>query len=93
MELVDEILDALRNGEWHEFGAIIKEQRLSQTKVELILNFLAKYHFVKLSKKHQMVKLPTEVMKFLEELQQIEENENKKSQTKWLGEPEILPRT
>ena len=76
IELIDKILCSLRDGEWHDLGAITKEYGLSLAQSEPILTFLAKYGFIKPDKKHHMVRLTPAVLKFLEELQRFEENEN-----------------
>ena len=75
METINEIFDALRDGEWHDLGAISREYRLSQTQVELIMKFLGEYSIITLDKEHQRVKLTPPVLRFLEEIQQIEETE------------------
>lgn len=69
MPAIDDILDLLEDGRWHDIREAIKKSRLNESKVETILGFLANYRFITLNKKQQKVKLTPTMLKFLKEIQ------------------------
>ena len=76
MEKINGILDALKDGEWHNLKDIAKTSGLRSAQVKIIMNFLAEYDLVSLNKEYLKVKLSAPMLKFIHEIQKLEENEN-----------------
>jgi len=72
---IDEILDVLKNGKWHDLKEISEKTQLQGLKVELLTNFLAKYDFIKLNKKEHKTRLTSQLLDFLRKIRDIEERE------------------
>jgi len=72
---IDEILDALKNGKWHDLKEISEEKRLHQNTVKLLTDFLAHYDFIELNKKEQKTKLTPPLRDFLRKIRDLEEKE------------------
>lgn len=64
---MDDVLELLEDGEWHEVREAVKKSRLHESKVELILGFLAEYKFINLNKEQRKAKLTPPMVKFLKE--------------------------
>jgi len=69
---IDEILELLRNGEWHELKEIVDETQLHEFKVELITSFLAEYDFLDYNKREKKIKLSPQMLLFLKKIEAIE---------------------
>ncbi len=69
MSSFDGILELLEDGKWHGVGEAAKKYSLRESKVEIILGFLAEYKFIILNKKQQKVKLTPAMLKFIKETQ------------------------
>ena len=69
---IDEILELLRNGEWHELKEIVDKTQLHEFKVELITSFLAEYDFLEFDKKEKKIKLSPQLLVFLKNIKDIE---------------------
>lgn len=72
MPIIDNILELLKNGEWHDLEEISKRTRLDKFKVELLTNFLAEYNFVELDKKEQRTRLTPPLLNFIKKIQGTE---------------------
>lgn len=72
MSLIDQILELLRNGEWHEIKEITGKTKLDESKVGLIMNFLAKYGFIELDTREKKTSLAPSLLSFLKKIQDIE---------------------
>jgi len=72
---IDEILDVLKNGKWHDLKEISEKTQLQGLKVELLTDFLAEYDFIKLNKKEHKTRLTQPLLDFLRKIQGIEEKE------------------
>lgn len=70
---IDEILELLKNGEWHELKEIADKTQLHEFKVELITSFLAEYDFLEFNKKEKKIKLSPELLLFLKSIEDIEQ--------------------
>jgi len=70
---IDEILELLKNGEWHELKQIAKEAQLQEFKVELITSFLAEYDFLEFDKKEKKIKLSPQLLHFLKKIEHAEQ--------------------
>jgi len=75
MPQIDEILDVLKNGKWHDLKEISQKMQLQQLKVELLTNFLAEYDFIELDKKKHKTRLTPPLLDFLRKVQDLEEKE------------------
>jgi len=68
---IDDILELLEDGKWHDVRETVKKSKLHESKVEVILSFLAEYKFITLNKEQQKAKLTTSMLKFLKETQRF----------------------
>ncbi len=73
MLAIDEILELLKNGDWHGLKEISNKTQLKKFKVELITSFLAEYDFLEFDKKEKRIKLSPQLLHFLEKIQDIEQ--------------------
>ena len=71
MPAIDDILELLEDGKWHNVSDAVKKSRLRESKVEIILGFLAEYKFITLNKEQQKAKLTPTMLKFLKEIQRF----------------------
>jgi len=69
---MDQILEVLRNGEWHELKEVSAKSRLQESKVELVTSFLAEYDFLKFDKKNNRIKLSPQLLQFLRRIEDVE---------------------
>jgi len=67
--VADEILDILKNGEWHWIHEVSEKTQLSVFKLELLTKFLAKYQFIELDKRKQRTRLTTPLANFIRKIQ------------------------
>jgi len=75
LSYIDDILVALKSGEWHNLKEISKMTRLPERKVKLLANFLAEYDFVELDKEEQQIRLTHSLFDFLSRIQSVEKKE------------------
>ena len=64
MSTIDQVLELLKDGNWHKLSEIAKQSGLQQSKLEAIVNFLAEYEFIYVDKDEQKAKLTHPVVKF-----------------------------
>ena len=69
---IEQVVDVLKDGEWHQLDEIGEKCELSEVKVESILKFLAEYGFIKINGSGRKVKVGLSLQKFLEETQTVE---------------------
>lgn len=69
MPAIDDIIELLEDGKWHDVREAVKKSRLHESKVEVVLGFLAEYKFITLNKEQQKAKLTSTMLKFLKETQ------------------------
>jgi len=72
---IDEILDVLKNGKWHNLKMISEKTRLQELKVEMLTNFLAEYDFIELNKKEHKTRLTPPLLAFLRKVRDLEKKE------------------
>lgn len=65
MPTIDQVLELLENGDWHELTEIARKSGLQQSKLEAVVDFLAEYEFIHVDKEQQRAKLTHPVLKFL----------------------------
>lgn len=75
MSVIDEILWLLRDGEWHDLYQITENIELSEFKVEMAVNFLGKYDFIKLNEKARKIRLQPSIREFVNNIHYIEREE------------------
>ena len=73
MSAIDEILWLLKDGEWHDLKEITKKVALPKVKAEIAFSFLGEYDFIQLNENIKRVKLQPSILKFIEEIQCLEE--------------------
>ena len=73
MSAIEEILELLKDGKWHDLNEIIKETRLTRSRLEKITNFLAEYNFIQLDKEAQKARVTPPTQSFLKKIQLIQE--------------------
>ena len=69
---IEQVIDVLKDGEWHELDEIGEKCELSDVKVESILKFLAEYGFIQINGNGRKLKVGPSLKKFLEETQTVE---------------------
>ena len=69
LSAIDDILELLKDGRWHNVREAVERSGLHESKVEKILSFLAEYKFIALNKEQQEAKLTPTMLKFLKEIQ------------------------
>jgi len=72
---IDEILELLKNGEWHKLKEIADKTRLHEFKVELVTSLLAEYDFLKYDKEEKRIKLSPQLLLFLKKIEALERSE------------------
>lgn len=73
---IDQILDLLKNGKWHDLKEISQKTQLQKLKVELLADFLAEYNFIELNKEEQITRLTPTLLNFLNKIREVEERES-----------------
>jgi len=72
MQVIDRLLDFLKNGEWHSINEISAQKpllKLTISQVREILNFLSEYGFIELTQSTPIqAKLTPSTQKFLKEI-------------------------
>lgn len=76
MLTIDDLLELLEDGKWHDAKEIIDDSKFHELKVEMVINFLSEFDFVELDKKRQKAKLVPSLYKFLRKIKLIEEKES-----------------
>jgi DNA-binding IclR family transcriptional regulator len=69
---LDDILELLEDGKWHNLKETAEKHRLPKSKLERILGFLAQYKFIILNTEHQKAKLNPTMLKFIKETRTLE---------------------
>ena len=69
---IDQILELLKNGEWHGLKEIADKTGLQEFKVEVITSFLAEYNFLEFNKKEKKIKMSPELLLFLRKVEETE---------------------
>jgi len=71
---IDDILELLEDGKWHDVRETINKSKLHESKVDKVLGFLAEYKFITLNKEQQKAKLTPPMLKFIKEIQRFKKN-------------------
>jgi hypothetical protein len=70
------ILQLLENGKWHNLKELEAKTQLNSCEMKSITNFLAEYNFVKLDETGHNIKVDMPTKRFLNKIQQLENEEN-----------------
>lgn len=65
MTVVDEVLELLKDGKWHDIEETIKRLRVDAIVVQRVAAFLAQYEFIQLDKNHRKVRLTPQTIKLM----------------------------
>lgn len=76
MSAIDAILELLEDGRWHNVREAVKRSRLNEPEVDAILGFLVEYKFIALNKEQQKAKLTPTMLKFLKEIDALNEEKS-----------------
>jgi hypothetical protein len=72
---VEDILELLENGEWHDLKEIERKTRLQDLDITSVTKFLVQYNFIKLDKEGKKAKLDSSTQDFLKKIRQLEGEE------------------
>lgn len=75
MSAIDDVLELLEDGGWHDVKEAVNKSRLHESKIEKILSFLAEYKFISLNNEQQKAKLAPKMLKFLKEIQRFKKKD------------------
>ena len=75
MPKLDDILELLENGKWHDLKEIKKKTQLYDFDITSIAKFLAQYNFIKLDKEGKKAKLDSSAQDFFKKIRQLEGKE------------------
>ena len=77
MSAIDEVVELLKDGEWHHFQDLATNLKLNQQKLREIIQFLLSLDLIKLDKKRQRARVSTD----LRQLMSLEQHANPRSGT------------
>ena len=69
---IDEILNILKNGKWHDLREISEKTCLHKAKVEMLTTFLAQYNFIELDAKEHRTRLTKPLFNFMKKIKELE---------------------
>jgi len=72
---IDEILQLLKDGKWHNLREITRKTPLNALTVQLMINFLTSNGFIESDENGWKVKLHPTTLTFLNDIQSIEEED------------------
>lgn len=75
MPEVNDILELLENGRWHDLKKIGKKSQLQDLDITSVTKFLAQYNFIKLDKEERKAKLDSSTRDFLKKIRRLEGEE------------------
>jgi predicted transcriptional regulator len=75
MSTIDQILQLLKDGKWHDVNEIAEKTALPQSKIKLAFEFLNEYDFAQLKENNESAKLKPSIIEFVEEIQRLETEE------------------
>jgi DNA-binding IclR family transcriptional regulator len=71
---IDQVVDVLKNGEWHTLEEVINRSKLTESMVERIVKFLVEYDFINLNQNYQKVKVTPSLLMFFKQTQNTAES-------------------
>ncbi|RLG84098.1 MAG: hypothetical protein DRO18_07355 [Thermoprotei archaeon] len=70
MKTIDLILEALTDGEPHDVEELLKETSLSREKLQLVLDFLSKYNFVRYDRQRGVVRINEDTRRWIKSVEE-----------------------
>jgi DNA-binding IclR family transcriptional regulator len=74
MSPIAQILELLKNGEWHELKGVAEKTQLNESQMGLVMSFLTEYDFIELDAKKKKTRVTSPFFSFLKKIQSIENN-------------------
>jgi len=65
MSAIDEVVELLRDGEWHNLEDVSKDLKLTPEKLQQIIQFLKSLDLIKLDEKEQKAQINTELKQLI----------------------------
>jgi len=65
MSAIDDVVDLLKNGEWHSLQDLSKDLKLTPEKLQQIIQFLKSLDLIKLDEKQQKAQINTELKQLI----------------------------
>jgi len=65
MSAIDDVVELLRDGEWHNLQDLSKDLKLTPEKLQQIIQFLKSLELIKLDKKQQKAQINTDVKQLI----------------------------
>ena len=65
MSAIDDVVDLLKNGEWHNLQDLSKDLKLTPEKLQQIIQFLKSLDLIKLDEKQQRAQINTELKQLI----------------------------
>ena len=75
MSTLDDILQLLKDGKWHNLKEVTEKTALPEHKAEAVFQFLNEYDFIQINENNKKIKLEPPIAKFIEEIQRLEKEE------------------
>jgi len=72
---VNDVLELLENGKWHDLKEIGKRIQLQDLDITSVTKFLAQYKFIKLDSEGKKAKLDSSTQDFLKKIRRLEGEE------------------
>ena len=69
---IDSVLLLLKDEKWHLISEVAEKNKISNTRMKRITEFLEKYCFINTDETSQKVKLTSQAYKFFSEIQKME---------------------
>jgi len=61
---LEQILAILKDRQWHDINEIAEKTRLTNLKIQIIVDFLAKYNFIELDREKEKLKISSSLADF-----------------------------
>jgi DNA-binding IclR family transcriptional regulator len=65
MSAIDDVVDLLKNGEWHNLQDLAENLKLDEEKLQRIIQFLKSLDLIKLDEKQQRAQINTELKQLI----------------------------
>jgi len=65
MSAIDDVVDLLKNGEWHNLQDLAENLKLDEEKLQRIIRFLKSLDLIKLDEKQQRAQINTELKQLI----------------------------
>ena len=72
MATIDNLLDLLQDGQWHDLKQTTQKVGLYSAKAEMVISFLNEYGFIKLSEDSKQIKLQHMTLEFFAQIKNLE---------------------